>query len=75
MAYNEDDPATPDVDESLTIDVSQSRDPGIFVELDKSFFQDRIFDLEGSEALRSQSNFKDHIRGLHLSIDASDDLM
>jgi hypothetical protein len=75
VTYNEDDPTTPDVDESLTIDVSQSRDPGILVELDKSFFQDRIFDLEGSEALRSQSNFKDHLRGLHLSIDASDDLM
>lgn len=75
VTYNEDDPATPDVDESLTIDVSQSRDPGILVELDKSFFQDRIVDLEGYEALRSQSNFKDHLRGLHLSIDASDDLM
>jgi hypothetical protein len=75
VTYNEDDPTTPDVDESLTIDVSQSRDPGIFVELDKSFFQDRIVDLEGYEALRSQSNFKDHLRGLHLSIDASDDLM
>lgn len=75
VTYNEDDPATPDVDESLTIDVSQSRDPGILVELDKSFFQDRIVNLEGYEALRSQSNFKDHLRGLHLSIDASDDLM
>ena len=75
VTYNEDDPTTPDVDESLTIDVSQSRDPGILVELDKSFFQDRIVDLEGYEALRSQSNFKDHLRGLHLSIDASDDLM
>ena len=75
VTYNEDDPTTPDADESLTIDVSQSRDPGILVELDKSFFQDRIFDLEGSEALRSQSNFKDHLRGLHFSIDSSDDLM
>ena len=75
VTYNEDDPTTPDVDESLTIDVSQSRDPGIFVELDKSFFQDRIVDLEGADALRSQSNFKDHLRGLHLSIAASDDLM
>ena len=75
VTYNEDDPTTPDVDESLTIDVSKSRDPGILVELDKSFFQDRIVDLEGYEALRSQSNFKDHLRGLHLSIDASDDLM
>lgn len=75
VTYNEDDPATTDVDESLTIDVSKSRDPGILVELDKSFFQDRIVDLEGADALRSQSNFKDHLRGLHLSIDASDDLM
>jgi hypothetical protein len=75
VTYNEDDPTTTDVDESLTIDVSQSRDPGIFVELDKFFFQDRIFDLEGADALRSQSNFKDHLRGLHLSVDSSDDLM
>jgi hypothetical protein len=75
VTYNEDNPATTDVDESLTIDVSKSRDPGILVELDKFFFQDRIVDLEGADALRSQSNFKDHLRGLHLSIDASDDLM
>lgn len=75
VTYNEDNPATTDVDESLTIDVSKSRDPGILVELDKFFFQDHIVDLEGADALRSQSNFKDHLRGLHLSIDASDDLM
>lgn len=75
VTYNEDNPATTDVDESLTIDVSKSRDPGILVELDPFFFQDQIVDLEGADALRSQSNFKDHLRGLHLSIDASDDLM
>lgn len=75
VTYNEDDPTTTDVDESLTIDVGLSRDPGILVELDKFFFQDRLFDFEGSEVLRSQANFKDHLRGLHLSIDASDDVM
>jgi len=73
--YNEDDPATEDVDESLTLNVTKSKDPGILVELDKLFFQDRIMGQEGSDALRSQANFVDHLRGLHLSIDSSDDLM
>ncbi len=73
--YNEDDPATTDVDESLTLDVSKSKDPGILVELNKFFFQDRIMGQEGNDALRSQANFVDHFRGLHLSIDPSDDLM
>ncbi len=62
---NEDDPATDDVDESLTF---RRLDPGIRIALDNEFFQTNILDKEGSSELLSQSNFTEFIRGLHFSI-------
>ncbi|MDN3595657.1 DUF4270 domain-containing protein [Zunongwangia endophytica] len=40
--------------------------PSLRVKLDKEFFQQKIFDKEGSQELSSQSNFKDYFRGLFL---------
>ncbi|MBC30110.1 MAG: hypothetical protein CMH48_04610 [Muricauda sp.] len=73
LFFNEDDPDTPDVDESLTVD--NRLDPGIRVPLDPNFFQENILDKEGSSELLSQANFVEFFRGIHLSIDADDDIM
>ncbi|UJH66106.1 DUF4270 domain-containing protein [Allomuricauda sp. SCSIO 65647] len=73
--FNEDDPDTEDVDESLTLDASRTLNPGIRVPLDPSFFQENILDREGSSELLSQANFADFFRGIHLSLDANDDMM
>ena len=62
---NEDDESTEDVNEAETNTKIQ---PGIRVELDKSFFQTNILDKEGSSELISQANFTEFIRGLHFSI-------
>ncbi|MBS9462489.1 DUF4270 domain-containing protein [Flagellimonas sp. 389] len=60
----EDDPDTPDVDESTTI-VDQI-DPGISVDLETAFFQE-ILDKEGQSELLSQANFNDFFRGVQLT--------
>ncbi|GMN09750.1 hypothetical protein MTsPCn9_17930 [Croceitalea sp. MTPC9] len=73
LFFNEDDPETSDVDESLTIDTRL--DPGIRIKLDKDFFQTNLLDKEGGSELLSQSNFNDFLRGLHFSIDSSSDIM
>lgn len=73
LTFKEDDPDTEDVDESQQVDTRQS--PGIRVELDKDFFQTNILDKEGQSELLSSANFKDFFRGVHLSLNASDNLM
>lgn len=69
LFFQEDDPDTEDVDESLNLDSRQN--PGIRINLDKEFFQTNLLDKEGDSELLSQSNFNDFIRGLHLSITPS----
>ncbi|MEX0272935.1 MAG: DUF4270 family protein [Flavobacteriaceae bacterium] len=69
---NNDDPATEDTDESETY---TKLNPGIYVELDKDFFQTNILDKEGSSELFSQINFNDFLRGINISMDASSDVM
>ncbi|MCG2461551.1 DUF4270 family protein [Flavobacteriaceae bacterium F89] len=66
LTFKEDDPNTPEVDESKQVDTRT--DPGIYVKLDPAFFQTNILDKEGSSELLSQDNFKDFFRGIHLSI-------
>ncbi|NDV15241.1 DUF4270 family protein [Muricauda sp. TY007] len=63
--YKEDDPDTEDVDESTQVDTKLN--PGIRVELNKEFFQQNILDKEGQSELLSSSNFKNFLRGVHLS--------
>ena len=71
LFFNEDDPDTEDIDESLEVD--QRFQPGILVPLDVDFFQQNIIDNEGKSPLLSQDNFTDFFRGIHLSV--SEDIM
>ena len=73
LFYSEDDPDTPDVDESL--ELSNRLNPGIRVPLDKEFFQRNIIDKEGSYDLISQSNFAAYLRGLHFSIAEQENIL
>ena len=72
LFFEDDDPDTEDVDESLIVDTRLN--PGIRINLDPDFFQDNIIEKEGESELLSQSNFNDFLRGLHFSID-SDEIM
>ncbi|MEK9583275.1 MAG: DUF4270 domain-containing protein, partial [Flavobacteriaceae bacterium] len=74
IEYQIDDPDTEE-DESAFTDASKTKDPGIYVDLDPDFFQTMILDKEGGSELLSRSNFKDHFRGIHLSLAADNDLM
>ncbi|MEH6680727.1 MAG: DUF4270 family protein [Sediminicola sp.] len=70
LFFNEDDPETEDVDESLEVETRLA--PGIRVALDNEFFQTNILDKEGSSELLSAGNFKEFFRGIHLSVSAAD---
>jgi len=73
LIFTEDDPETED-DESLESPVVI--EPGIRIPLDISFFQANIMDKEGKSELISNSNFKNFLRGLHLSVTPlTDDIM
>ena len=63
--FEEDDPDT-EVDETELIETRLN--PGVRIELDPQFFQENLIDREGSSELLSQANFKEFIRGLHLSL-------
>ena len=72
--WKEDDPETPDEDESEAI--KERLTPRIRVSLDKDFFQKRIIDNEGSEDLANNDNFKLFIKGLVIkAYDFSDPLL
>ena len=72
--YNEDDPETDDVDESET--VKERLSPRIRVELDKSFFQSKIIDKEGSDDISNIDNFRLYFKGIVLeAYDFSDPLL
>jgi hypothetical protein len=73
LIFTEDDPETEE-DESL--ESPRVIEPGIRVPLDLSFFQTNIMDKEGMSELISNSNFKNFLRGLHLSVTpTTDDIM
>ena len=72
--WKEDDPETPDDDESEAI--KERLTPRIRVSLDKDFFQKRIIDNEGSQDLANNENFKLFIKGLVIkAYDFSDPLL
>ena len=74
LIFEDDDPATEDIDESL--EDPDRFEPGIWVTLDSDFFQTNILDKEGQSELLSTANFNDFIRGVHLSITPiSEDIM
>lgn len=69
LIFPEDDPTT---EEDESTGAPQRIQPGIRVNLNPDFFQQNILDKEGSSELLSQGNFKDFIRGLHLSLTPSE---
>ena len=72
--WKEDDPETPDEDESEAIKARLT--PRIRVSLDKDFFQKKIIDNEGSQDLANNDNFKLFIKGLVIkAYDFSDPLL
>ncbi|MFL2666351.1 MAG: DUF4270 family protein [Flavobacteriaceae bacterium] len=72
--WKEDDPETPDEDESEAI--KERLTPRIRVSLDKDFFQKKIIDNEGSQDLANNENFKLFIKGLVIkAYDFSDPLL
>lgn len=66
LFFKEDDPETEDVDESKEVETALN--PGIRVSLNKEFFQTNILNKEGSTELISDANFKEFIRGIHMSV-------
>ena len=58
--YTEDDPETPDVDETTQVETRLS--PRIIIPLDLDYFQQKIFDEEGNDPLANDNNFKNHIK-------------
>ncbi|MDX1314839.1 MAG: DUF4270 domain-containing protein [Eudoraea sp.] len=73
LTFQEDDPDTPDVNESEQ--VAERLQPGILVSLDTDWFQQNIVDKEGGPELVSSSRFNEYLRGLNFSIDSNDDIM
>ena len=71
--FKEDDPETPNVDETTQVETRLS--PRIRVPLDISFFQENIIDKEGSSDLETNVDFQNALRGLIIRAeDFSDDL-
>ena len=54
--YNEDDPDTPDIDE--TTQVENRLTPRLRIPLDPNFFQEKLIDLEGTESLLSEISYR-----------------
>lgn len=74
VIYNEDDPDTDDVDESITI--KERLSPRLKIPLDNAFFQDKILNKEGSVDLLNPDNFNLFFKGLIISsYNFSDDLL
>lgn len=71
LFFEEDDPDTEDVDESLVVDIRLN--PGIRIPLDPQFFQDNLMNKEGDLELLSQANFSNFLRGLHISAESIDE--
>lgn len=65
--YKEDDPETPDVDETLQVETRLS--PRLRVPLDIGFFQENFIDKEGSTDLETSVNFQKALRGIIIRAD------
>jgi len=71
--YKEDDPETPDVDETLQVETRLS--PRLRVPLNIGFFQENFIDKEGSTDLETSVNFQKALRGIIIRAeDFSEDL-
>jgi hypothetical protein len=71
--YKEDDPETPDVDETTQIETRLT--PRLRIPLDTNFFQERLIDLEGADVLSGNNAFYKAMRGIIIRAENfSDDL-
>ncbi len=71
--YSKDDPETSDIDETTQVETRLS--PRLRIPLDSNFFQEKFFDLEGSDALSDTEAFNKVMRGFVIRADNfSDDL-
>ena len=73
IIFQDDDATTEEIDESTL--VKDRFPPGIRIPLKKDFFQQNILDNEGGSELLSEANFRDFFRGVHLSLESSQDMM
>ena len=64
--YKEDDPETESVDETELVETRLT--PRIRIPLDNSFFQEKILDMESTEALENANNFHNHIKSINFRI-------
>ncbi len=64
--YKEDDPETESIDETKLVETRLT--PRLRIPLDNSFFQEKILDMEGSEALENANNFHNHIKSINFRI-------
>lgn len=67
LIFDEDDPDTEDVDESILVEARLS--PRLQVELDPQFFQENVLDLEGTTMLDNNLNFREFLRGLVINVE------
>lgn len=65
--YTEDDPETPDIDETTQVETRLS--PRLRIPLDIAYFQEKILDAEGSDALANVNNFRNHIKGINIRME------
>jgi hypothetical protein len=71
--FDEDDPETPDVDETTQVETRLT--PRLRIPLNFQFFQQRLLDLEGTDALSGNTAYCQAMRGLIIRAeDFSDDL-
>ena len=64
--FKEDDPETESVNETELVETRLT--PRIRIPLDNSFFQEKILDMEGTDALENANNFHNHIKSINFRI-------
>ena len=69
--YKEDDPETESVNETELVETRLT--PRIRIPLDNSFFQEKILDMEGTDALENANNFHNHIKSINFRISNSNE--
>ncbi len=69
--YKEDDPETESVNETELVETRLT--PRIRIPLENSFFQEKILDMEGTDALENANNFHNHIKSINFRISSSNE--
>ncbi|RDK88771.1 DUF4270 domain-containing protein [Marinirhabdus gelatinilytica] len=55
--------------EAIVLNDTTSLEPGLRVHLPVDFFQEKIFDMEGSAELINNNNFREYFRGLYFKVE------